>query len=98
MYCELYSCLVEAEMLEETELVGVILSGGPASVYEEGSPHVNPKVTMKAFCFCVPPVSLPLSLSLTRYDWVRKACLRNHWSIARFFTNCELSDGLDILM
>jgi GMP synthase-like glutamine amidotransferase len=46
VYCELYSCLVAPELLEEVELVGVILSGGPASVYEEGSPHVDPKVSL----------------------------------------------------
>jgi GMP synthase (glutamine-hydrolysing) len=61
VYCELYSCLVEAEMLEEKELVGVILSGGPASVYEEGSPHVNPKVVMASSRSLSD--SLPLSLS-----------------------------------
>lgn len=44
VFCELYSCLVEPELLEEVELHGVILSGGPASVYEAGSPHVHPKV------------------------------------------------------
>mmetsp|Transcript_28180 Transcript_28180/g.62889 ORF Transcript_28180/g.62889 Transcript_28180/m.62889 type:complete len:559 (+) Transcript_28180:93-1769(+) len=44
VYCELYSCQVEAELLEKKELVGVILSGGPASVYDPESPHVSPKV------------------------------------------------------
>lgn len=41
VYCELYSCLVEAEKLARSNLKGIILSGGPASVYEEGSPHVT---------------------------------------------------------
>ena len=41
VYCELYSCLVEASVLESKQVVGVILSGGPASVYEAGAPHVS---------------------------------------------------------
>jgi GMP synthase (glutamine-hydrolysing) len=44
VYCELYSCLVSAEELGEHDLVAVILSGGPNSVYAEGSPHVHPDV------------------------------------------------------
>ena len=44
VFCELYSCLVDASVLGKNNLVGVILSGGPASVYDEGSPHVHASV------------------------------------------------------
>ena len=44
VYCELYSCLVSAEDLGKHELVGIILSGGPSSVYDEGAPHVSADV------------------------------------------------------
>jgi GMP synthase (glutamine-hydrolysing) len=44
VFCELYSCLVKAEDLAKNNLVGVILSGGPASVYDPESPHVDPAV------------------------------------------------------
>ncbi|GBG25773.1 GMP synthase glutamine-hydrolyzing [Hondaea fermentalgiana] len=33
-------CLVDVEVLKSAHVIGVVLSGGPASVYDEGSPHV----------------------------------------------------------
>ena len=45
VYCELHSCLVEGAVLEGMpRLKGVIFSGGPFSVYEEGAPHVQASV------------------------------------------------------
>ena len=44
VFCELYSCQVEASVLGVNNLVGVILSGGPSSVYDPESPHVSPEV------------------------------------------------------
>ena len=44
VFCELYSCLVSAEALRSNNVVGIILSGGPNSVYDEFSPHVAPEV------------------------------------------------------
>jgi GMP synthase (glutamine-hydrolysing) len=44
VYCELYSCLVSAEELGQHEIIAIVLSGGPSSVYDEGSPHVSEAV------------------------------------------------------
>jgi len=33
VFCELYSCLVKGEVLRKNQVVGIILSGGPNSVY-----------------------------------------------------------------
>lgn len=41
VYCELQSCLVGVKYLQQfgSRLKGLIFSGGPHSVYEEGAPH-----------------------------------------------------------
>jgi len=44
IFCELYSCLVDASVLSSNDICGIILSGGPSSVYESDSPHVHPTV------------------------------------------------------
>ncbi len=41
VYCELHSCLVSSSVLEAAPLKGIILSGGPFSVYEDGAPHMQ---------------------------------------------------------
>ena len=43
VYCELQPCTVKLADLK-FKPKGIILSGGPNSVYEEGSPHVDPAV------------------------------------------------------
>jgi GMP synthase (glutamine-hydrolysing) len=44
VFCELFSCLVDVKTLSSNKVIGVILSGGPASVYDPESPHVNADV------------------------------------------------------
>ncbi|KAI9905461.1 hypothetical protein PsorP6_013648 [Peronosclerospora sorghi] len=44
VFCELYSCLVSANELRKHQLTGIILSGGPQSVFDEGAPHVKEEV------------------------------------------------------
>lgn len=41
VYCELHGCLVDVSVLQNAPLKGIILSGGPFSVYEDGSPHMQ---------------------------------------------------------
>jgi GMP synthase (glutamine-hydrolysing) len=44
VYCEMHSCLVKEAVLRGMNVKGIILSGGPFSVYEEGAPHLDPAV------------------------------------------------------
>lgn len=44
VFCELYSCLVDAKELRQHRLNGIILSGGPNSVFDPLAPHLNQSV------------------------------------------------------
>src|SRR5712692_829210 len=44
VYCEIFPHDVTPDELRARNVIGVILSGGPASVYEEGAPSVAPRV------------------------------------------------------
>lgn len=44
VYCELRACDEPISSIVSPNLRGIILSGGPASVYEENAPHVDPAV------------------------------------------------------
>src|SRR6266699_49884 len=49
VYCEIFPHDVTAAELEARGVIGVILSGGPASVYDEGAPSVDPGVISGEF-------------------------------------------------
>ena len=44
VYCEIFPHDVTPDELAAKEVVGVILSGGPASVYDPGAPGVDPRI------------------------------------------------------
>ena len=44
VYCEIARHDISAERLRELAPQGIILSGGPASVYEKGAPRCDPKI------------------------------------------------------
>ena len=44
VYSEIISCQSSLDVLTSDPPKGIILSGGPSSVYEEGAPHISPHV------------------------------------------------------
>ncbi|HEX4744959.1 MAG TPA: glutamine-hydrolyzing GMP synthase [Candidatus Limnocylindria bacterium] len=44
VYCEIFPHDVTPADLRARNVVGLILSGGPASVYEDGAPHLDPRL------------------------------------------------------
>ncbi len=44
VYSEIHSHLIKSEEVKILSPVGIILSGGPMSVYDEGSPQIDPAI------------------------------------------------------
>src|SRR5262249_18727568 len=44
VFCQIVRHDLTAERVRELNPKGIILSGGPASVYEDGAPHCDPKI------------------------------------------------------
>src|SRR5258708_35497675 len=44
VYCEIHPCMLPFDQLRGREPKAIILPGGPASVYAEGAPSVDPRV------------------------------------------------------
>src|SRR6266481_7362854 len=44
VYSEIVRCDIPAQEIGQLELKGIILSGGPASVYEKDAPQIDPKI------------------------------------------------------
>ncbi len=44
VYCEILPCSTKLEEITSKELKGIILSGGPSSIYAKNSPKVDPKI------------------------------------------------------
>ena len=66
VYCELHSCLVDLPTLQKGNVKGIILSGGPFSVYEEGAPHLNVSTREFSTTFTIARCTTPLFYDLER--------------------------------
>src|SRR5688572_10149106 len=44
VYCEIHPFTVGADKIDELDPQGILLSGGPASVYQENAPKVKPEL------------------------------------------------------
>ena len=63
VYCEIHPYNAAAAKLRELAPRAVILSGGPASVYGDGAPHIGPEV----FALGVPVLGICYGLQLTAF-------------------------------
>ena len=60
VYCEIMPYSVSPEKLREINPAAIILSGGPASIYDEGAPHCDPGI----FSLGVPVLGICYGLQL----------------------------------
>jgi GMP synthase (glutamine-hydrolysing) len=73
VYCEILPCTVPVDQVAEKNIRGLVLSGGPASVLEEGSPDVDPsylemRVPILGICYGMQLVARMRGGSLKRAD------------------------------
>src|SRR4051794_30163533 len=44
VYCEIHPCTISFDAIRAMNPRAIVLSGGPASVYGEGAPQIDPRV------------------------------------------------------
>lgn len=64
VYCEILPFDTPAEELAARKPAGIVLSGGPSSVYEDGAPHPDPKV----FELGIPVLGICYGMQLMGYS------------------------------
>lgn len=73
VYSEIVPFDISAEEVERRRPAAIILSGGPASVYAEGAPHMDPRVLelgvpILGFCYGIQEMALHLGGEIPRTD------------------------------
>lgn len=64
VYAEIHPFNVSLDTIRQLDPIGIILSGGPSSVYDEGAPHSDPGV----FSLGVPVLGICYGLQLIAYQ------------------------------
>ena len=65
VYCEVKPCSISPAEIEKIAPIGIILSGGPQSVYESVSPHVDPAL----FALGIPFLASAMDASSWHIRW-----------------------------
>lgn len=63
VYCELLPCDISLERIKAFAPKGIIFTGGPNSVYDENSPHIDPEI----FNLGIPVLGICYGAQLTAY-------------------------------
>lgn len=63
VFCDLMPCEMTVEKIKEYNPIGIIFTGGPNSVYDEGSPKIDPEV----FALGIPVLGICYGCQLTAY-------------------------------
>jgi GMP synthase (glutamine-hydrolysing) len=90
VFCQLVRANITAERVRELEPSGIILSGGPASVYEPGAPACDPKI----FELGIPVLGICYGLQLAHHLTGGKVIPCQHREFGRAICRVKHFDGL----
>ncbi len=90
VFCQLVRANVTADRVRELKPKGIILSGGPASVYENGAPHCDPKI----FDLGIPVLGICYGMQLAVHLLGGKVVPEQHREFGRAHVRVNESTGL----
>jgi GMP synthase (glutamine-hydrolysing) len=90
VFCQLVRANITAERVRELKPSGIILSGGPASVYETGAPTCDPKI----FDLGIPVLGICYGMQLAYHLTGGKVLPSNHREFGRAIVRVKDFDGL----
>ena len=92
VYCEIARHDITAERVRELAPLGIILSGGPASVYEQGAPQCDPGL----FELGLPVLGICYGMQLALSGlsaWVARSIMPPLANMAARHVRCKLQRG-----
>jgi GMP synthase (glutamine-hydrolysing) len=90
VYCEILPCSAPLATLVDPNVKGIILSGGPASVYAKGAPTIDPKV----YAGGVPVLGICYGMQITAHVSGGKVAPADHREFGHTDITVETSDPL----
>src|SRR5271165_5465592 len=90
VFCQLVRANLTAERVRELKPSGIILSGGPASVYEPGAPTCDAKI----FDMGIPVLGICYGMQLACHLMGGKVVRADHREFGRAHIQVEDADGL----
>ena len=88
VYCEILPCSAPLEKLKGAK--GLILSGGPASVYVPGAPQIDPAV----YRLGIPILGICYGMQVTAHTTGGKVVKADHREFGRTVVDCDPTDPL----
>ena len=94
VYCDLKPCDMTIEEIKQYAPKGIIFTGGPNSVYDENSPHIDPEI----FRLGIPVLGICYGAQLMAYTLggkVESATTREYGKSDIEYFNSEIFEGVD---
>jgi GMP synthase (glutamine-hydrolysing) len=90
VYCEIISCHAGLAVVKAKNPKGIILSGGPASVYVPGAPQVDPAL----YTLGVPVLGICYGIQVTAHNTGGKVVKADHREFGRTDITCDVTSPL----